>query len=71
MSKEEAIRLIKIAYPNKEIGNVVEKEKYFVIELLPKMPGNGFLRPVTSDDGLKGVEKQTGKIFTYNPMRPI
>ena len=70
MNKEEAIRLIQSAYPDKDIGKVTETERYFLVSVLPKSSNrNGVVRLTPLDDGLKAVVKDTKKVFTYNPIR--
>lgn len=70
MRKEEAIKLIVSKYPNRTVDKVTETEKYFLISVSDKeSSADDIIKPVIYDDGLKAVEKSTGKIFTYNPIR--
>ena len=70
MNKEEAIRLVRSAYPDKDIEKVTETGKYFLVSLLPKSSNrNDVIRLAPFDDGLKAVDKATKKVFTYNPIR--
>lgn len=70
MNKEEAIRLVRAAYPDKDIGKVTETEKYFLVSVFPKLPNRtDVVRLTPFDDGLKAVDKATKKVLTYNPIR--
>lgn len=71
MKKEEAIDIIKAKYPDKEIGKVTENDDYFIINILPKnsSAGESIITLVSYDDGLRAVHKETGNVFTYNPIK--
>ena len=69
MKKEEAIKMIMSKYPNHNVDEVSETNKYFLISISRnnKVENNVF-KPTTFDDGLKAVDKTNGQIFTYNPI---
>lgn len=70
MNKEDAIRLVRSAYPDKDIGKIRETDRYFLVSVLPRSSNrNGVVRLALFDDGLKAVDKATKKVFTYNPIR--
>lgn len=70
MNKEKAIAIVASKYPDKDIETVTETDKYFLISIIPKrnVQDDSTVLP-QSDDGLKAVDKSTGQIFTYNPIR--
>lgn len=68
MNKEEAVQLVKQAYPGRDIGLVTETEKYFLVDTIAKSKPGSIQLP-QYDDGLKGVDKSTKTVFTYNPIR--
>ena len=73
MNKDEAINIVISKYPTKVIDKVSETDNYFLISISPKRNNEGdddsVLFPTVCDDGLKAVDKKTGKVFTYNPIR--
>lgn len=70
MVQAEAIRLIKRKYPDKHIEKVTETKNYFLVSVISKTSNDpDVIIPPSYDDGLKAVDKQTKKIFTYNPIR--
>lgn len=68
MNKEEAIQLVMNKFPDRDIGTVSENENYFLVNTLSKKK-SGNLRLPLYNDGLKAVDKKTGLVFTYNPIR--
>lgn len=70
MNKDEAINIVMSKYPDREIDNITETDKYFIVNTLPKQKNkNQAIRLVPLNDGLKAVDKKTKQIFTYNPIR--
>ena len=70
MNKEEAISLVISKYPNRDIDKVTETDEYFLVSIMPKEnTANVIIRPVSYDDGLLAVDKNTKEVFTYNPIR--
>lgn len=67
---EEAKKIFLENCPNSRAGRITETDEYFIIEELPidDLP-EGAIRLVRFDDSLKAVDKETGQIFTYNPIR--
>ena len=68
MKKEEAIKIITDKYPNHIVDEINENNKYFLISIISKKYKDFAIKPLICDDGLKAVEKNTGKVFTYNPV---
>lgn len=70
MNKDEAIQLVRNAYPDKDIEKVTETNKYFLVSILPRSSNRDtVVRLSLFDDGLKAVDKATKEVFTYNPIR--
>lgn len=70
MNKEKAIAIIASKYPNKDIDTVTETNKYFLISIVAKRNvQDDSIVLTSSDDGLKAVDRSTGQVFTYNPIR--
>lgn len=68
MNKEEAIKNVLAKFPDRDIGTVTENDKYFLVNTLSKNTSGNLRLPLYSD-GLKAVDKKTGLVFTYNPIR--
>ena len=66
MKKEEAIKIITDKYPDCVIGKITETPKYFLINILTN--SSNFIQKLCNDS-LKAVDKNTKKVFTYNPIR--
>lgn len=76
MKREEAVKLIVSKYPNHDIGQITETDEYFVINILPKINRTSEAETEYDaidiplcDNSLKAVNKATGSIFTYNPIK--
>jgi hypothetical protein len=70
MKKENAVKIIVDKFPNHDIVKVTETKKYFLVGILPKMKKTAsIIRPIPCNDGLMAVDKATGGVFTYNPIR--
>lgn len=69
MDKNEALRRIKNKFPNRVITSLSETDEYFIVETVDKrnIADDGTIVP-TMDDGLKGIDKRTKEMFTYNPL---
>ena len=70
MKKEDAVKIFTESFPDYDIGKITETKSYFLISVVPKnrRPSTN-PRLVTFSDGLKAVDKVSGRIFTYNPIR--
>ena len=70
ISIEEAKKIFSENCPNSQIGRIKETDRYFIFEEVPidDLP-EGCIRVTMFNDGLKAVDKETGQIFTYNPIR--
>ena len=70
MNKDEAIKIVMDKYPNRTIDKVTETDNYYLISISDKEKiKNDNIKPIVCDDGLKAVNKATGSIFTYNPIK--
>ena len=69
MTREKAIERVMNKYPNYNIDDVSETDKYFLISISRKgIFENAIIKPVMVDDGLKAIDKISGQVFTYNPI---
>ena len=70
MNREEATSLVVSKYPDRYVDNVTETDKYFLVSIVSNtVKQNVIIRPISCDDGLIAVDKNTKEVFTYNPIR--
>lgn len=70
MNKDKAVQIVMDKYPNYTVDKVTETDDYYLISISDKEKfKNTIVKPIAYDDGLKAVNKVTGSIFTYNPIK--
>ena len=70
MNKDEAIKIVLDKYPRYTVDNVTETDDYYLVSISAKERfKNSLIKPIACDDGLKAVDKKTGIVFTYNPIK--
>ena len=70
LKKEEAIEIVKNKFPDRDVDKVTETTNYFLVSIIPKRTNpDAIPMRFLLDDGLLAVDKNTKKVFTYNPLR--
>lgn len=70
MNRDKAVKIVMDKYPNHTIDKVTETDNYYLVSISDKETfENAIVKPVAYDDGLKAVDKKSGQIFTYNPIK--
>lgn len=70
MNKDEAIKIVLDKYQNYTVDKVTETDEYYLVSISNNEKfKNAILKPISCDDGLKAVDKKTGIVFTYNPIK--
>ena len=70
MQMNDAKAIINKKFPHHKIDKIKETKTYFLVHIIPEGKSNTmFKMSLSCDDSLMAVDKRTGKVFTYNPIR--